>query len=117
MYVPTHVLRTHTLQDLSSLTNGFPSFGSSMNATNMVSADPAGKLPSTSSEATDGVKLGNPNLDIPGTFDATNTVHADGHNLTGRDADSWAQAYSDTTAHDMTGRDSESWNQTYGEDH
>jgi hypothetical protein len=52
--------------------------GSSMNGTNMVSADPDGKLPSTSSEATDGVKLGDPNLDVPDdTWNPQNRVHGD----------------------------------------
>jgi hypothetical protein len=65
------------VQDLSSRTDGFPSFGSSMNGTNMVSADPAGALPSTSSEATDGIPRGNPDLDIPAAYDAPNRQHAD----------------------------------------
>jgi hypothetical protein len=46
-----------------------------MNGTNMVSETPFGSLPGSTSEATAGIPLGNPDLDIPAAYDAPNRVH------------------------------------------
>jgi hypothetical protein len=64
------------VQDLSDLVTSLNGH-SSMCGSNTVSIDPDGSLPSTSSESTDGVKRGDPALDIPATWDPANTVHGD----------------------------------------
>jgi hypothetical protein len=65
------------LQDLSHTVPGL-SGHASMCGSNMVSVQPDGSLPGSTSEATEGVKLGNPELDIPDTYRPPNRpVHAD----------------------------------------
>jgi hypothetical protein len=61
------------LQDISSMVPGLAGHAS-MNGTNMVSIDPDGSLPSSTSEATANVPRGNPELDIPDAWNAPN-VH------------------------------------------
>jgi hypothetical protein len=69
------------LQDLSNSANdGWPSYGESEAGGNTMSADPAGKLPSTESEQSSDIDQsyahGDPNLQVGDTWTPKNRVGA-----------------------------------------
>ena len=93
------------MQDISSLADNSLVGHASMNGTNMVSETPFGSLPGSTSEATAGVERGNPDVDIPDTYDVPNRL-TDPNGTDPFEGHTWTKAIStagDKSAHSEPG--------------